>query len=125
MATENSPQSIADWYHSCIAIFEKVASGVDNLNLQLADDPGGHSLGAQALAAPQLVRDQLGRFRVWVGNMGAHHRGGRMSLDYKLEEASHIRSAVTELLEELNGDTDGEYVSREPEWLDRKDAWNC
>lgn len=77
-----------------------MALGVDNLQLA---DPGGHSLGAQALTAPQLVRDQLGQFRVWAGNMGAHHRGGRMSLDHKLEEASHIRSAVTELLEELNG----------------------
>ena len=28
---------------------------------------------------------------------------GRMSLDYKLREASHIHAAVLELLKELNG----------------------
>ena len=28
---------------------------------------------------------------------------GRMSLDYKLREASHVHNAVLELLEELNG----------------------
>ncbi|KAI5779860.1 hypothetical protein DFH27DRAFT_489111, partial [Peziza echinospora] len=45
-------------------------------------------------------QDELGRFMVWAGNMGAH-RVGRMSLDNKLREASHIQKAVTGLLKEL------------------------
>ncbi|KAF1951152.1 hypothetical protein CC80DRAFT_425360, partial [Byssothecium circinans] len=46
------------------------------------------------------ISDELGRFRLWCGNVGAHKRG-RSSLDYKLREASHIRDRVTNLLENL------------------------
>jgi uncharacterized C2H2 Zn-finger protein len=49
---------------------------------------------------PGTVQDAFGRFRLWVGNIGAHRRG-RASLDYKLREASHIRSRVIELLQSL------------------------
>ncbi|KAF8418442.1 hypothetical protein EV426DRAFT_707592 [Tirmania nivea] len=94
MATTNSPQFIADWYRSCIATFENVTRSVDNLAPNLDS--------AKALAL-QLVQDQIGRFRVWAGNMGAHHPArSRMSLDHKLKEASHIHDMVVELLEELN-----------------------
>jgi hypothetical protein len=53
-----------------------------------------------------VIHDALGRFRLWVGNIGAH-RKGKASLDYKLREASHIRVRVLELLQSL------EYVLRE------------
>jgi hypothetical protein len=49
---------------------------------------------------PSVMQDLLGRFRLWVGNIGAHRRG-RASLDYKLREASHIRNRVIELLQSL------------------------
>ncbi|KAH7380244.1 hypothetical protein DE146DRAFT_624784, partial [Phaeosphaeria sp. MPI-PUGE-AT-0046c] len=49
---------------------------------------------------PGAIHDALGRFRLWVGNIGAH-RTGRASLDYKLREASHIRDRVIELLQNL------------------------
>ena len=94
MPTSDPLQSIADWYSSCIANFDKITVGVDSL---VASDSGNHGT-----EAPQLVRDQIGSFRVWAANMGAH-RMGRMSLDYKLREASHVHDAVLELLEELNG----------------------
>lgn len=51
--------------------------------------------------APSAVQDEFGRFRVWAGNIGAH-RTGRVSLDYRLREASHMYQRVTELLDELN-----------------------
>lgn len=47
-----------------------------------------------------LVQDELGRFRVWLANLGAH-RSGRVSLDYRLREASHMRQSVLELLNDL------------------------
>ena len=47
--------------------------------------------------------DELGRFRVWSGNVGAH-RGGRSSLDHKLREASHIHDRVIELLQTIVAD---------------------
>jgi hypothetical protein len=49
---------------------------------------------------PGTIQESLGRFRLWVGNIGAHRRG-RSSLDYKLREASHIRDRVLELLQSL------------------------
>ena len=100
MATANPLplMNIFDWYCSCIGAFEEVTTGVDNL----APGPGLSSHETKALAL-QLVQDQIGRFRVWAGNMGAHRpAGNRMSLDYKLKEASHIHMTVVELLEELN-----------------------
>lgn len=53
--------------------------------------------------ATQRLLDEFGRFRVWAGNAGAHLTG-RVSLDYRLQEASHIHAELTELLEELNKD---------------------
>jgi len=91
MATEVLPQSIADWYHACIEIFTQISMILDSLEHGVTTNDKTFS----------LVQDQVGRFRVWAGNMGAH-RVGRMSLDYKLREASHVHSTVLELLEELN-----------------------
>ncbi|KAF1849284.1 uncharacterized protein K460DRAFT_277438, partial [Cucurbitaria berberidis CBS 394.84] len=50
--------------------------------------------------SPAVINDELGRFRLWCGNLGAHRRG-KGSLDYKLREASHIRDRVIELLQNL------------------------
>jgi hypothetical protein len=47
------------------------------------------------------LEDQLGRFRLWCGDVAAHQRG-RSSLDYKLREASHIREGVIRLLVHLD-----------------------
>lgn len=49
------------------------------------------------------VQDEIGRFRVWAGNVGAH-RTGRLSLDHKLREASKIHGKVAELLLEMNSE---------------------
>src|SRR5437764_8569286 len=45
------------------------------------------------------VKDELGRFRIWSGNIGAH-RKGRSSLDYRLRDASHISRRVIDLLQD-------------------------
>lgn len=50
--------------------------------------------------SPGALNDSLGRFRLWVGNLGAH-RQGRSSIDYKLREASHIRTRVIKLLQRM------------------------
>jgi hypothetical protein len=49
---------------------------------------------------PYNLNDELGRFRLWCGNVAAHRRG-KSSLDHKLREASHIRDRVIELLKSL------------------------
>ncbi|KAL1635638.1 hypothetical protein SLS56_001691 [Neofusicoccum ribis] len=46
------------------------------------------------------VDDETGRFRVWAGNIGAHQMGLRL-LDYRLRDASHIKSRVQSLLQDL------------------------
>ncbi|KAI0413521.1 hypothetical protein F5X98DRAFT_366486 [Xylaria grammica] len=55
---------------------------------------------AEAQVQLSSVQDELSRFKVWAGNMGAH-RTGRSSLEYRLRDASHIKSQVLRLLESL------------------------
>jgi hypothetical protein len=45
-------------------------------------------------------REDLGRFRIWASNIGAHQRG-QSSLDYRLRDASHIRNQILNLLKDL------------------------
>lgn len=44
--------------------------------------------------------DELGRLRVWAANIGAHQTR-QSSLDYRLRDASHIKSQVVRLLEQF------------------------
>ncbi|KXG54364.1 uncharacterized protein PGRI_075080 [Penicillium griseofulvum] len=44
--------------------------------------------------------DELGRLRVWAANIGAHQTR-QSSLDYRLRDASHIRSQIVRLLEQV------------------------
>jgi hypothetical protein len=46
------------------------------------------------------LEDELGRFRVWAGNIGAIQRG-HSSLEYRLREAPIVLESVLKLLEEL------------------------
>jgi len=56
------------------------------------------------------VQDELGRYKVWAANIGAH-RTGKSSLEYRLRDASHIRSQVLRLLDDLSESlTDGAYI---------------
>lgn len=63
----------------------------ESLTLALEDD---HIQASQA-------RLYLSRFKLWVGNLGAHHGSGLRSLEYKLRDASHIRKLVISLLSDL------------------------
>lgn len=46
------------------------------------------------------ISDELGRFNIWSGNIGAH-RSGQSSLEYRLKDASHLRDHVLLLLRSL------------------------
>ena len=60
-------------------------------------------------AVAQRISNEFGRFRVWAGNAGAH-RTGRVSLDHRLRDASHIYEELSKLLGELKKDLDdGEF----------------
>ncbi|TQN73828.1 hypothetical protein CSHISOI_01593, partial [Colletotrichum shisoi] len=63
-------------------------------------------------------RDQLARFRVWSGDTGALERG-QDSLESRLRDASHIRTQILELLNDLGQslkDARDIIASFEPSW---------
>ena len=47
------------------------------------------------------IQTQLGRFRVWAGNL-AVHQTGKSSLDYKLRYVEHMRQRAVSLLDDLD-----------------------
>ncbi|KAM0715189.1 hypothetical protein Q7P37_009654 [Cladosporium fusiforme] len=48
------------------------------------------------------ILDELGRFKVWRGNVAAHHPvHSRRSLEYRLRDASSLKETVLSLLEDL------------------------
>jgi len=82
--------SISSHYTRCISSFTHLYHLVE------ASSPPRSNL------LPNVAED-LGRFRVWAGNIGAH-RTGRVSLDYRLREASQMHAQVTKLLTDLSTD---------------------
>ncbi|KAI1400293.1 hypothetical protein F4819DRAFT_378459 [Hypoxylon fuscum] len=76
--------SIALHVVQCLHAFEKVSSTVTKLKHNDIKN----------------VVDEFSRFKLWSGNIGAHHNG-RRSLDYRLRDASHLQKQVISLLEEL------------------------
>lgn len=53
-----------------------------------------------------VVEDQMGRFQVWAGNIGAFQQpGSTSSLDYRLKESELIRNSVQSGLRRLNSAT--------------------
>lgn len=85
----DSLTSIATHVQDCLGTFDDVCASLAKADVRIRNK-----------IPPGTIHDCLGRFRLWVGNIGAH-RKGRSSLDYKLREASHIRDRVIELLQNL------------------------
>lgn len=46
------------------------------------------------------INDELGRFKIWAGNIGALQRDSR-SLDYRLRDASQKQERVLQVLKDL------------------------
>ena len=68
----------------------------------------------QEQANRQVLLDEYGRFNVWAGNIGAH-QAGRVSLDFRLREAVHIKDQVVSLLTHLSeAIDDGGFLHRRP-----------
>ena len=95
-----SDTSIATLYNKhCIPKFDQIY----NLLAERKCDPG-------YMTALNLVENDRGRLRAWAQNLGAHryYRSGfttsKLSLDYRLREASHVHGKVAGLLTELKSD---------------------
>ena len=51
------------------------------------------------MSVPKILAE-MGRFRVWSENIGAH-RQGRISLDYRLRQSKRMQSRAIGLLDDL------------------------
>jgi hypothetical protein len=89
VALPDDPYSIANHVQKCLQGFHDACSKLAEAGPRI-----------RSKIPPGVMHDSFGRFRLWVGNIGAHRRG-KASLDYKLREASHIRIRVSELLQNL------------------------
>lgn len=74
-----------------------VADGINGLQqLLLILRDGSASSGEAA------VESSLARFKLWAGSLGAHRASGSRSLQYRLRDASSIRTLLVSLLEDLS-----------------------
>lgn len=78
--------SISAAHNDCIRYFDKL--------LEAAQRPSC-TLASASFAA--VIQTELGRYKVWAGNVGAAHQGRtyRISLDYRLKDASFYRDRVS------------------------------
>ena len=51
----------------------------------------------------ETLRDAHSRFKVWCGSLGVFQRG-HASLEWRLREASQIRTQIVDLLEQMTDD---------------------
>ena len=94
MEADFAPQriSIVSWYNRCIQSFDQLGTKLLSEDREFFD---------QTTVSQAALQNELGRFKVWAGNSGAH-RTGRVSLDYRLREALQVHGKVTDLLSDLN-----------------------
>lgn len=85
MMSSDASELVAPKVRICIALFDELC------HLQKVD------------SNPQItVIDQLGRFKIWAGNIGAFQELPLpSSLDYRLREAPKVADQIRELLEDL------------------------
>ncbi|RYO82529.1 hypothetical protein DL766_007583 [Monosporascus sp. MC13-8B] len=89
MAAAAAPNPTADQVAQCLGGFETITSGCSRAELDGSKE--------RTIAA---INDELSRFKLWSGNIGAH-RTGRSSLDYRLRDSSRLREQVGKLLDDL------------------------
>jgi hypothetical protein len=81
--------SISSHVARCLTLFRGLLEPPDGTELDFPD-PG---------VVLQMM-DERSRFKVWAGNIGAH-KTGMSSLDYRLRDASQIKSQVINLVQDL------------------------
>ncbi|KAH7207182.1 hypothetical protein DER44DRAFT_840640 [Fusarium oxysporum] len=86
--------TIADHVSACLQGFSSVCSSPAIWKNGIPDDNTHNDISLVKL------QNELSRFKVWSGNIGAHKKG-RSSLDHRLRDASNIQDQVVELLEDL------------------------
>ncbi|KAF8252527.1 hypothetical protein K440DRAFT_536018, partial [Wilcoxina mikolae CBS 423.85] len=88
---ENSVPDIGSLFQACVVSFKELFEILNEGDSESAKD------------YVKSLREESSRFRIWVENMGVH-RTGKISLDYRLREASKIKKMVSDLLKDLDKD---------------------
>ncbi len=88
MASE-APSTISFVSFCCLQSFNDVL-----LSLRASGDEFSGQLSAQD------ILDELGRFKIWAGNIGAL-QSGRSSLDFRLRDAPHVSTTIIQILDDL------------------------
>ena len=87
-----APPTISRNSNACLRSFQTLCATLKNPECPFLDQ-----------LSLTTVLDELGRFKVWGGNIGAFQDVERQSsCDYRLREASHIRRQIITLLKDLN-----------------------
>ncbi|KAH7310916.1 hypothetical protein B0I35DRAFT_439884 [Stachybotrys elegans] len=82
-------RSIAGRVAHCLGGFKSISSNYHSTELEESKE-----------TVVTAIQDELARFKLWSGNIGAH-RTGRSSLDHRLRDSSRLREQVVRLLDEL------------------------
>ena len=90
---ENFDNSIASGVIACLRAFRSVHDALDSIVIREREST---SLLQVSLS------DNVGRFKVWAANVGAHQFARKSSLDYRLRDAPRIKNGVIQLLNELS-----------------------
>jgi len=80
----------------CTQSFNRLINLVEGLE----ELPQHLSRSKGQLTMVQSARDEYGRLRVWIESVGAD-RSDRLSLDFRLQDSTRVKKAVTGLLEDL------------------------
>ena len=80
--------SIAGQVKICLDSFRRICD-----ELKVAANESDRVLGEE-------LNEELGRFRVWAGNIAAH-KSGLSSLEYRLRDATHLQEKVLAYLKDM------------------------
>ncbi|KAI5810787.1 hypothetical protein BZA77DRAFT_391263 [Pyronema omphalodes] len=107
MATKTEDKQISALYWECIEAFRRLFKHIQE-----------HGVNGKKVDIPGKLTGAPGQLQVWAENVGAHRRNSRLSLDYKLREASRYRAHVKVLLgtiELLTGELKPPQKNNDPE----------
>ncbi|KAI5810630.1 hypothetical protein BZA77DRAFT_391364 [Pyronema omphalodes] len=90
MATKTEDKQISALYWECMDAFRRLLKNIQE-----------HSVNGTKVNIPEKLTGAPGQLQVWAENVGAHRRNSKLSLDYKLREASRYRAHVKVLLVDL------------------------
>jgi len=85
-------QTIVECHDSCESLFEELIEAMRNPECDFGEQ-----------LSPAIIKEEYGRFKVWRGNVSAHHDiSRRISLDYRLRDSKFYRDKIIRHLNDLS-----------------------